>query len=235
MINRYSHFLFDADETLFKFDAFAGLQHMFQQFDVYFDVAHFEAYQKLNKPLWVQYQNGDISAETLQITRFEYWANTLNVSAKHLNERFLNSMALICEPLAGAKELIEHLLAQQKSLTIVTNGFTALQQKRLKATGLESAFEHIVISEQIGWAKPNVKVFEHTLDLLGLGSDDKAKVMMIGDTLESDIQGGINAGIDTCWLNHNNASHQGIKPTYSVTNLNQLLDMLKQKNPTRLD
>ncbi|MGB2065090.1 MAG: pyrimidine 5'-nucleotidase, partial [Marinomonas gallaica] len=60
MINRYSHFLFDADETLFKFDAFAGLQHIFQQFDVYFDMTHFEEYQKLNKPLWVQYQNGDI-------------------------------------------------------------------------------------------------------------------------------------------------------------------------------
>lgn len=228
MIDQYSHFWFDADETLFKFDAYAGLKHMFQQHGVEFTEAHFEVYQATNKPLWMAYQDGSIDANTLQTTRFKAWADKLNVEPSTLNEQFLDSMALLCEPLPGALDLITFLKDKQKSLSIITNGFTALQERRLKKTSLWDAFDHIVISEQIGYAKPHIKVFEHTMTKHGLTGQDKSRILMIGDTLSSDILGGNNAGIDTVWLNHHNAKAElNVTPTYEVADLEMLLRKLK--------
>ncbi|MFD1383814.1 pyrimidine 5'-nucleotidase [Rhodanobacter aciditrophus] len=231
MIDQYSHFWFDADETLFKFDAYAGLQHMFQMYDVEFTKEHFEVYQATNKPLWVAYQDGLIDANTLQITRFKGWADKLSVEPSVLNEQFLDSMALLCEPLPGALGLIDYLKSKQKSLSIITNGFTALQERRLQKTGLRDAFDHIVISEQIGYAKPHSKVFEHTMAKHGLTEQDKPHILMVGDTLASDILGGNNAGIDTVWLNHHNIEVEPhVMPTYEVPNLEILLRKLKGRN-----
>ncbi|TDP00036.1 pyrimidine 5'-nucleotidase [Marinomonas balearica] len=225
MPRKYDYIIFDADETLFHFDAFAGLQNQFKQFNVEFSEEDFKEYQRVNKPLWVQYQNGDIDAKTLQVTRFEAWANRLNVSAEMLNDGFLESMADICKPLPGAKIMIESLLERSVKLAIITNGFTGLQQKRLQRTGFLPHFEHIVISEQYGIAKPHVSIFEHTLSLLGC--EDKRKALMVGDTLASDIQGGNNAGIDTCWINHHNDhAPSELMPTKEVTDLHQLTQWL---------
>ena len=66
MNHLYDFYIFDADHTLFEFDAFEGLKHMFANFDVQFDLEDYEFYQQTNKPLWVQYQNGEISADTLK-------------------------------------------------------------------------------------------------------------------------------------------------------------------------
>lgn len=227
MIQRYSHFLFDADETLFRFDAYAGLKLMFSQYGVDFTRSDFETYQTVNQPLWIRYQNGDISADALQTTRFNEWASTLGVSANELNDRFLDSMATICKPLDGTHELIKYLMSHRKSLTIVTNGFTALQERRLKQTGLWTAFDHVIVSEEVGHAKPSHHFFDHTFEKLGLDHKDKPQILMIGDTLSSDILGGINAGIDTCWVNHHHATSGDIRPTYNVSDLHQLLALLQ--------
>jgi putative hydrolase of the HAD superfamily/5'-nucleotidase len=87
-------------------------------------------------------------------------------------------------------------------------------------------FEWLVISELVGIAKPNKAIFEHTFELMG--NPDKSEILMVGDTAASDILGGNNAGIDTCWLQHPGEQlAEGIKPTYTVTHLNQLQDLLE--------
>lgn len=80
--------LFDADETLFTFDAFSGLQRMFLDYSVTFTAEDYHAYQAVNKPLWVDYQNGTITALQLQHRRFQGWADTLNVPPLSLMTRF---------------------------------------------------------------------------------------------------------------------------------------------------
>ncbi len=93
---KYDWILFDADETLFHFDAFKGMQLMFARKGVEFTEQDFHQYQEVNKPLWVDYQNGDITAAQLKHTRFAGWAERLNTTTAELNSAFLQAMADIC-------------------------------------------------------------------------------------------------------------------------------------------
>ncbi|WP_299792484.1 pyrimidine 5'-nucleotidase [uncultured Shewanella sp.] len=221
---KYDWILFDADETLFHFDAFAGLKLMFSRFGVNFSLDDFNEYQLINQPLWVDYQNGIISAAQLQQQRFTQWAEKLSVTASQLNSAFLSAMAEICALLPGAKELIDGLRGKA-NLGIITNGFTELQTVRLEKTGLAGAFEHVVISEQVGIAKPDVGIFEHALSRME--NPDRERVLMVGDNPHSDIQGGLNAGLHTCWLNINKQSRpEGIEPHYEVSSLQELQQIL---------
>ncbi|SFD12334.1 pyrimidine 5'-nucleotidase [Pseudoalteromonas denitrificans] len=221
---KYKWILFDADETLFHFDSYQGLKLMFSRFDVDFTPCDFEHYQSVNQPLWVDYQNGDISAKQLQNKRFESWSEKLKVSTQKLNSEFLHAMAEICKPLAGAKELID-FLSDKVSMGIITNGFTQLQTIRLERTGFKDAFSTLVISEQVGVAKPDIGIFEHAFETMK--HPPKHEILMVGDNPHSDIQGGMNAGIDTCWLNTNNHTKpDGIEPTHEVSSLTQLKTLL---------
>lgn len=220
----YDWILFDADDTLFNFDAFSGLKVVFANYGIEFTKNHYNKYEKINKPLWIDYQNGKITAEQVQVLRFDNWAKKLNVPPQQINSHFMTAMAEICTPLEGAKSLLNALKGKAK-LGIVTNGFAELQQKRLEHTGLNTHFELVVISEQIGVAKPHIDFFEHALSAMGKPSRDK--VLMVGDNPDSDILGGIKAGLDTCWLNINKrATPKNIIPTYQVRSLKELEDLL---------
>lgn len=221
---KYQWILFDADETLFHFDAYQGLKLMFSRFNVDFSVQDFDYYQLVNKPLWVDYQDGKISASELQNTRFEMWAEKLGVAASRLNSEFLVAMADICSLLPGARELVD-ALSGKVNMGIITNGFTGLQTIRLERTGLKNVFSPLIISEQVGVAKPDVAIFEHAFNLMN--NPAKEHILMVGDNLHSDIQGGINAGIDTCWLNmHGSVPDDNIAPRYQVSSLAELQKLL---------
>jgi 5'-nucleotidase len=221
---KYQWILFDADETLFHFDSYQGLKLMFSRFDVNFTRQDFTHYQAINVPLWVNYQEGKMSATQLKEQRFQSWAAHLDVSAQSLNSAFLMAMADICALLPGAKQLIQALSGKVK-MGIITNGFTDLQQIRLQRTGLQDKFYPLVISEQVGIAKPDPGIFEHAF--IQMDNPAKRQILMVGDNPHSDIQGGINAGIDTCWLNTNKQDKPlGIEPNYQVSSLAELQQLL---------
>lgn len=221
---KYDWILFDADETLFHFDAFKGMQLMFERKGVLFTEQDFAQYQEVNKPLWVDYQNGDITAAQLKHTRFAEWAEKLATTTTELNSAFLEAMADICTPLPGAKELLDALTGRAK-LGIITNGFTELQAIRLQRTGMSEYFDHVIISEEVGVAKPDHGIFAYALDKMG--NPAKNRVLMVGDNPHSDILGGLNFGIETCWLNATGASAvEGIEPHYHVRSLHELKDIL---------
>lgn len=216
----YEWILFDADDTLFHFDAFGGLRLMFSRYDVNFAEPDYHAYQSVNKLLWVDYQNGHIGAQQVQRQRFQMWAEKLQIPAHELNSAYLAAMAEICTPLDGAVSLLASLRGQAR-LGIITNGFTELQQARLERTGLAHHFDVLVISEQVGIAKPHRDIFDHALTLMGDPARDR--VLMVGDNPDSDILGGINAGLDTCWVNLDGRTVPGtVNPTYQVTSLAEL-------------
>jgi 5'-nucleotidase len=224
VVKTYEWILFDADDTLFHFDAWTGLQRMFAVYGIEFTSDDHEAYEAINQPLWKDYQNGTINAEQLQNQRFSGWAVKLGVSAQELNMAFMHSMAEICTTMDGAIHLLGALRGKVK-LGIITNGFTQLMQARLERTGLAGHFDLLVISEQAGMAKPQKGIFDHALAMIG--NPARHKVLMVGDNPESDILGGINAGIDTCWLNtHNKPLPEGIVPVYQVRSLFELQHLL---------
>ncbi|HAT7525355.1 MAG: pyrimidine 5'-nucleotidase [Citrobacter koseri] len=221
---KWDWIFFDADETLFTFDSFTGLQRMFLDYSVTFTAEDFQDYQAVNKPLWVDYQNGAITSLQLQRQRFVGWGEQLNVPPEELNDAFMNAMAEICAPLPGAVSLVNALHGKVK-MGIITNGFTSLQQIRLERTGLRDRFDLLVISEEVGVAKPDPRIFDYALEQAG--SPDRSRVLMVGDTAESDVLGGINAGLSTCWLNaHHREQPAGIEPTWTVASLSELEQLL---------
>ena len=219
-MKKWDWIFFDADETLFTFDSFSGLQRMFLDYSVTFTAEDFQDYQAVNKPLWVDYQNGAITSLQLQHQRFTSWAERLNVKPGDLNDAFMNAMAEICAPLPGAVSLLNALKGKVK-MGIITNGFTSLQQIRLERTGLREHFELLIISEEVGVAKPDRRIFDYALEQAG--NPDRSRVLMVGDTAESDIRGGMNAEWATCWLNaHQRPLPEGITPDWTVTSLHEL-------------
>ncbi len=224
MLKHWEWILFDADDTLFHFDAFAGLQRLFAIYDVTFTADDYHLYQALNKPLWVEYQNGAISALHLQRQRFADWAKRLDVTPDTLNQGFLAAMAELCQPLDGAVDLMNALKGHVK-MGVITNGFTALQQARLTRTGFLRYFDLLVISEQVGVAKPHPAIFDYALAQMGWPA--RERVMMVGDNPDSDILGGINAGFATCWLNvDGRLQPAGIEPDWQVASLHELQTIL---------
>lgn len=221
---KYDWILFDADDTLFHFDAFKGMQLMFSRKGLDFSEQDYQHYQHVNKPLWVDYQNGVITAAELKHIRFQSWAEKIGTTTAELNSAFLEAMADICTLLPGARELMQALQGKAK-LGIITNGFTELQDVRLTRTGMKDFFEHVVISEQVGVAKPDAGIFNHALTVMG--HPDKTRVLMVGDNPHSDILGGLNAGLETCWLNiHQAEKPHGIDAHYEVSSLAELQSIL---------
>ncbi|MCE0494495.1 pyrimidine 5'-nucleotidase [Vibrio salinus] len=217
---QYDWVLFDADETLFHFGSYTGIKLMLERKGVELTDDSFRDYEKVNKPLWVHYQNGDITASELKTRRFKIWAEQLNTTPQELNYSYMQAMGDICTLLPGARELIEKL-SQKVKLGIITNGFSDLQSIRLEQTGLAPYFEHVIISEEIGIAKPDRRIFEHALTLMG--NPDKSRVLMVGDNPHSDILGGLNTGIDTCWLNTEKVpSPDGVNAHMEVSSLDEL-------------
>ncbi|MBY5921038.1 pyrimidine 5'-nucleotidase [Ferrimonas balearica] len=216
----YQWILFDADETLFHFDALAGLKRMFSHHGVTFSDQNYREYQAVNQPLWQAYNAGEIDAKTLQSTRFDGWAAQLGTTGHQLNSDFLQAMADICAPLPGVRELID-TLAGKARLGIITNGFTELQSIRLERTGLAEAFELVVISEEVGITKPHAGIFQHALEMMG--QPDKQQVLMVGDNLHTDILGGFNAGLNTCWYNPSQQEGSAeITPHFEIQHHDQL-------------
>lgn len=222
---KYQWILFDADETLFSFNSYLGLVTMLERYGIAFSRADYDAFQVVNKQLWVAYQNNEITAQDIQLRRFAELSQKTGVDPFQLNQELMDEMAEVSQPLEGVMDVLNALYGKVK-MGIITNGFTHLQQKRLQKTQTEKFFEMVVVSEQIGVAKPDRKVFDYAFSLMD--NLDKTKILMVGDTLASDILGGYNAGIDTCWVNHTKSENNTqIHPTYEIQHMRELLEILK--------
>lgn len=222
---KYQWVLFDADETLFSFNSYFGLKAMLARYQIDFSEQDYQDFQAINKPLWVAYQNNEITAQDIQTRRFAKLSEQTGVEPFRLNQELMAEMALISQPLEGVIETLNALFGKVK-MGIITNGFTELQQKRLDNTQTSHFFDIVVISEQIGAAKPDRQVFDYAFALMD--EFDRTKVLMVGDTLASDILGGNNSGIDTCWLNTLNLKNEtNIKPTYEINAINQIIEIVE--------
>lgn len=219
---RYKWILFDADETLFSFYSFDGLKTMLARYGVAFSEQDYQAFQAVNQPLWVAYQNKEITAEELQITRFKALSEKTGQDPLKLNQELMAEMALVSRPLENTLAMLNALHGKLK-MGIITNGFNALQQKRLENTQTARFFEWVVVSEEVGVAKPDGKIFEFAFRKMG-EEVGKSEILMVGDTLSSDILGANGVGIDSCWFNpHHKTNDSGIQPTYEIQTMLDLI------------
>lgn len=226
---KYEVILFDADETLYDFKKSEkeSLKNTMLKFKIKYDESyHLKIYQEINIDLWKEFELGLITQEKLKVERFKRLSDRLDVSfdenifAKSYVEHLADASFLYDDSI----DLIESLSKFCK-LAIVTNGLTFVQDRRIRKSIISKFFDTIVISEEVLMSKPSPKIFEHTLK--NINHTDKSKVLIVGDSLTSDIQGGINFGIDTCWYNPNKIKNKtSIKPTYEISNFNELKSLL---------
>ena len=227
-MKKYTTLLFDADNTLLDFDACEkeALKKTFEAYNCPLRDDMKKRYMEINHALWKSYEKGEISREEVIYTRFGKLFEEFGISLDGVE--FEDTYQ---DELGKSHELVEHAmdvilqLKQYHDLYIVTNGVSATQYSRLKDSGLDQHFKYIFISEEVGYRKPMKEYFSYCFDKIG--DLDKEKTLIIGDSLSSDIKGGNNAGIATCWYNpKKQKKSDDYHVTHEIEDLRELLELV---------
>ncbi|WP_339317387.1 YjjG family noncanonical pyrimidine nucleotidase [Paenibacillus sp. FSL R10-2734] len=225
---KYAVILFDADDTLFDYGMAEShaLTNAFLHFGMPTGAEDYAlSYQEINDALWRDLEQGKISSAALRVERFNrlFAANALELDPEAFSEAYLRFLGEGTFLIQGAIELCGELAGCR--LAIITNGIKEVQTSRIQGSPLCDTFEQIIISEEAGCQKPEIGIFDYAFAKLGI--TDKEKVLIVGDSLTSDIQGGINYGIDTCWFNPLGKENiSGVQPKYEIRSLSELLDIV---------
>lgn len=228
---KYEVIIFDADETLFDFKKSEreALRCTMIEFDIEYDEEyHLNVYKDINTAIWKEFEDGLITQKELKAERFKRLSDRLNAGFDEFEfaKSYMKSLSYGSFLYDDSMDLVESLHKDYR-LIIITNGLSDVQDNRIRKSIIARYFADIVVSEEVQVSKPDSRIFEHALN--NIKYTDKSKVLMVGDSLTSDIQGGINFGIDTCWFNPNKIVNETeIKPTYEISNLMELKDILKK-------
>jgi putative hydrolase of the HAD superfamily len=230
---KYKHLFFDLDHTLWDFEAnsratLIGLYESLKLKDrgVHdFDLFH-KNYLKHNDKLWERYRKGFIKQEELRTKRM--WLSLLDFKiadealTKEMSVQFLDLLPTRNLLFPYTNEILNYLTEKGYTLHLITNGFEKTQHSKLEHSGLTAYFKEVITSEGSNSLKPNKEIFEYAFHKSGAKPEES---IMIGDTIEVDILGAINAGIDQVHVNHLTKEPlmiNDILPTYTVYSLKEL-------------
>ncbi len=229
MSSRFKYILLDADETIFDFKAAekAALNKTSNDNGLYINSDDRAEYSKINKALWKSLEKGECTREELQYRRFERWLEYLHsdLDAAKFNEQYKLNLANSSILIDGALEFIKELSKYSK-LYIVTNGLAIIQHKRFDKSPISEYLEKIYISEEIGFDKPDKRFFDYIFEDLSI--TDKSRVIIFGDSLTSDMQGGKNASITTCRFNPRWEEPCSELCDYELKSYDEFLDLIKK-------
>ncbi len=227
-MKKYTTLLLDADNTLLDFYAAeaAAIEKTCRRFGIPFSAEVAALYSAINDSMWKKLEKGEITRDLLKVRRFEEFIKKMGATAdpKEMAAFYEDSLAQGAILLSGADTLCERL-SQHYELYIVTNGLKNVQRRRFAACGLVPYFKDVFISEEFGSQKPEKAFFDGVF--AKIAEKDKTKVCIIGDSMSSDILGGINAGIDTCWFCKDGGAETYI-PTYKAADFDELLKLFIQ-------
>jgi len=226
---QYKHLFFDLDHTLWDFEANSRqtLQQLYHSLGLAgrgvtdFDLFH-KQYIVHNDKLWDRYRNGFIKVDELRWKRM--WLTLLDFKigdeplARRMGEEFLDALPTRNILFPYAIEILTYLRGKGYQLHLITNGFQKTQHSKLENSGLTGFFGEVITSEGSNSLKPQKEIFEYAFRVTGA---EPAESIMLGDNIEVDIQGAINAGIDQVYVNHLGIEPV-IKPTYTVSSLKEL-------------
>lgn len=216
----YTTLLFDLDHTLFDSDASEA-----EAFDITMRAAGlsdpasaFDAYRRINGALWEGVEAGTVQPIEVRTLRFQRLFDEIGIDADvdGMADLFVRSLGDHGDLYPGTRQVLDHLAGRAR-LALVTNGLSDVQRARLARLEIDDLFEAVVISSEVGVTKPRPEIFQAAFDRLG--GPPKHSALMVGDSLTSDIAGGIRFGIDTCWYNPNRAGRNGFEVTHEVTDL----------------
>jgi putative hydrolase of the HAD superfamily len=226
---KYKHLFFDLDHTLWDFDANCRftLETIYHSMDLQSRGVHsFEVFYKNyilhNDRLWEKYRNGHIKADELRVKRMFLSLLDFRIGdeklARELSEQFLDMLPSRTILFPYTIEILTYLRDKGYGLHLITNGFEKTQFSKITYSGIDHFFAEVITSEGSNSLKPHKEIFDYAFQ--------RAKALpehsiMIGDSIEADIKGAINAGIDQVFVNHLNVAAD-VHPTYTVYSLKEL-------------
>ena len=225
---RYQWLIFDADGTLFDFHQgeTTALRLTTQKYGIAYSSDLHSAYSAISAELWRQFEFGEISLKYLRVARFErlFAESGIDLEAESFNRAFMDSLGQQTQLLPGAEAVVRDLSSRFR-LLLATNGIAVVQRPRFANSSIRKFFEDVVISDEIGVAKPQIGFMTEAFSRMG--EPHKSEILMIGDSLSSDIAGGVNFGIDTCWFNPKGLDLDGgPQPTYEIADLTEINDIV---------
>ena len=226
---QYKHLFFDLDHTLWDFEANCRLtlQELYHELQLKergvsdFDV-FFQYYNVHNDKLWDRYRRGFIKVDELRWKRM--WLTLLDFKigdeplARRMDVLFLDALPSRTILFPYTVEILRYLTEKGYELHLITNGFEKTQLSKLENSGISGYFKEVITSEVSNSLKPHKEIFDYAFRKTGAAP---AESIMLGDSIEADIQGAINAGIDQVYVNHLNRE-PAIRPTYTVRSLKEL-------------
>jgi putative hydrolase of the HAD superfamily len=226
---QYRYLFFDLDHTLWDFETNSKhtLTYMYHQLQLQQHGVHsvdlFHAqYNIHNNKLWERYRNGFIKVDELRWKRM--WHTLLDFKigdeklAKQMAVMFLDLLPNRTALFAGTVEILDYLANKNYQLHLITNGFEEVQHSKLKHSGISKYFDAVITSESSNSLKPHAAIFDYALQKT---KATKQQSIMLGDNLEADIAGAMNAGWDQVFVNHLN-EQTFLQPTFTVYNLKEL-------------
>lgn len=230
VMKMYKYLLWDIDGTILDFlasEAYA-IRFLFQKHNIgECSDEMIMLYSKINSKYWQKLERGELTKPEILVGRFREFFETIGKDAgiaEDFNKDYQLALGDHIEFVDNAKEI---LLSQKGRYTIaaVTNGTKVAQEKKLRLSGLNEIFDDIFISENIGAEKPSGEFFDYVFERLDI--TNKKEVLIIGDSLTSDMKGGYLAGIDTCWYNPTHkANESDFSVTYEIDCLDKVLDIV---------
>jgi putative hydrolase of the HAD superfamily len=232
-MNKYKHIIFDLDHTLWDFErnSACALSEIYDEMDLREKgipefTSFFNLYKKINEACWADYRVGKIEKEVLRTIRFkktlDFYSIHDSVLVEEMCTSYLSKSPRKPHVIEGTFELLDYLQGKYH-LHILTNGFAEIQDIKMEVSGLNKYFKHIIASENAGAKKPHPLAFDYTLKQIGTNN---AECLMIGDSIESDIKGAQNFGLDTIYFNRNGAFPKEVKSTYQVSHLLEIKSII---------
>lgn len=233
LTKKYKHLFFDLDHTIWDFETNAreSMEILFGQLDLEKKInvpfgEYYEVYSRHNREMWRRYELREISREDLRWKRMYKTLLDFKIGdeelSRYMAEEFLNILPTRKNLFPYTIEILQYLLSKNYVLHLITNGFDTVQFSKIKHSKIGHFFTDIITSEASNSMKPHKEIFEFALQKTGAQLQES---IMIGDNLEADISGAINAGMDCIFVNHLSVDTLGIKPTYVVHHLQQLEDI----------
>lgn len=222
--------LWDVDGTLLDFHAAerVAIRKLFQRFGLgQCTDAMLERYGVINRRCWKRLEQGELTREQVLVGRFEEFLSSEGLDssvAAEFNAAYQLTQGETIVYRDDSLEIVKSLRGKVKQY-VVSNGTVVAQTKKLRLSGLGELMDGVFLSEQLGVEKPNVEFFDKVF--AEIGPVDRSEVVIVGDSLTSDICGGSNAGIRTCWYNpQGEAAREGVKIDHEITDLHEIYGIL---------
>ena len=230
--SKYKHLFFDLDHTIWDFDKNAeeALHELYgiyglKELGLHSADLFIETYTRNNHRLWAEYHLGKITKTALREARFKQTFLDLGLHPQVIPAGFEDDYVKLCPSktnlFPGAHETLQYL-QEKYTLHLISNGFRESQDVKISGTKLGGYFRHVIISEEIGVNKPDKAIFEHALSLAGA---TKAESLMIGDSLEADVRGALDFGMDAIYFNPAGLDKPDDVPV-QINHLKELIKML---------